>query len=100
MPVINDESTRVFTGSTGGIVAFGKKDFGTTTPKDCDRGNALAWDEIDAARKRIQKLREEALDWLNLRDAIEVFGVETAGELPESTYQRHKKILDRPLIVH
>lgn len=94
MPVIENEVI----GGTGGF-SYGRKPFAKTTSQDCDRENGYVWDEIDAANERIRKLRNEACYWLDLRDAIEAYGVETAGELPEIIYKRHRAKLGRSFVV-
>jgi hypothetical protein len=91
MPVISDEAAVI-----GG---FTSRNFTQTTSADCDRGNESAWDQIEAGRARIEKLRDEADAWLDLQEALEHFRVETAGQLPEAVYADFRRKLEKPIVI-
>jgi hypothetical protein len=71
--------------------------FAETTSGDCDRGNKLAWDQIDGMATRKETLRDEAKSWLDLQETLESFGVRTAGELPEAVYDDFRRKLEKPI---
>lgn len=107
MPVIDMENASTFpqdllgreqSGYWGGG-SWTARTFADTNYRDCERGNAEAWDEITELNARIERLRQEAKHWLDLEAALETYKVETAGELPAEVFQRHRIRLDKPIMV-